>query len=171
MGFPHSVLAPGERLLAHHRPHVRVLVWPVATLLAGTFLLGLGAGAAQAHLDGTAESVVVLLVLALWSLVVYRKVVRRYARWLSTHLAVTDRRVVVREGVVRQRGMDLPANRISNVQYRQGPLERVLGCGTLVVVPVAQPPVEFPDTPHVQDVHRMLYGQVFDGALAPHRGR
>jgi uncharacterized membrane protein YdbT with pleckstrin-like domain len=73
---------------------------------------------------------------------------------------VTDRRVLVREGVFTRQGMDIPLQRISSVQFRQGLLERMLGAGTLVVESDSDESLEFDDVPGVRRVHAVLYNEV-----------
>ncbi len=53
-------------------------------------------------------------------------------------------------------------NRISNVQFRHGLVDRMLRTGTLMIVASSDDPLEFDDIPEVQKVHSLLYRQVFD---------
>ena len=46
---------------------------------------------------------------------------------------VTTRRLRLREGIVTKSGRDFPLNRISDVSFSQGLLDRLFGCGRLVV--------------------------------------
>ncbi len=48
-------------------------------------------------------------------------------------LALTTRRLRVREGVLTRRGRDIPLVRINDVSFAKGPLDRLLGSGRLVV--------------------------------------
>jgi uncharacterized membrane protein YdbT with pleckstrin-like domain len=81
-------------------------------------------------------------------------------RWRTTHFVVTDRRVLVREGVFTRQGMDIPLKRISSVQFRQGLWERMFGAGTLVVESDSDEALEFDDVPGVRHVHAVLYDEV-----------
>ena len=71
-------------------------------------------------------------------------------RWRTTHFVVTDRRVLVREGVFSRHGMDIPLKRISSVQFRQSLFERMVGSGTLVVESDSDESLEFDDVPGVR---------------------
>jgi uncharacterized membrane protein YdbT with pleckstrin-like domain len=81
-------------------------------------------------------------------------------RWRTTHFVVTNRRVLVREGVFSRQGIDIPLSRINSVQFRHTFLERLLGSGTLVIESASDEPLEFEDVPGVQHVHAMLYSEV-----------
>ena len=80
----------------------------------------------------------------------------------QTHFVVTTRRVLVREGVLSRQGIDIPMSRINSVQFRHTVLERVLGCGTLVIESASDEPLEFDDVPSVERVHALLYQEVAD---------
>jgi membrane protein YdbS with pleckstrin-like domain len=54
-------------------------------------------------------------------------------RWRSTHFVVTDRRILVREGVLSRTGVAVVGASITAVRTTRTASERLLGCGTLVV--------------------------------------
>ncbi len=141
-----------------------MVIFLLTTAAAG-FLLGV----AGTRLEGAAAGVLTVAVLVLWvGLVGWRCVAPPLVRWLTTHFIVTDRRVLVRQGVITHTGIDIPMGRISNVQFRHGIVDRMLHTGTLVIVSAADDPLEFDDIPDVQTVHTLLYQQAFDGRS--HRG-
>lgn len=180
MGYPDDALAPGEELLLHRHPHWKALIVPAAILLAATPLAGFLLGVVQAQLDGAAATVLSVAILLLWAVLVGWRCLIPLVGWLSTHFIVTDRRVLVRTGVLTHTGIDIPMGRISNVQFRHGLVDRMLRTGTLVVVSAADDPLEFDDIPDVQQVHALLYQQAFDahdrndgerhGLRHPHEG-
>lgn len=57
----------------------------------------------------------------------------RLARWLSTSLVVTNRRIVFRSGVLTRRLVNLRLQRVVDTHSRQGPFERLIGSGRLVL--------------------------------------
>jgi uncharacterized membrane protein YdbT with pleckstrin-like domain len=83
-------------------------------------------------------------------------------RWRTTHFVITSRRVLIREGVLTRHGIDIPMSRISSVQFRHTLVERMLGCGTLIIESSSDEPLEFDDVPDVERVHSMLYAEVAD---------
>ena len=96
----------------------------------------------------------------IWLAVLVFRCAHPLLRWKTTHFIVTDRRVLVREGVLTHTGIDIPMSRISNVQFRHGLVDRMLRTGTLVIVAASDDPLEFDDIPDVQKVHALLYQQV-----------
>ncbi len=143
----------------HKHPHAKMLVLPVLVLLLvvgiGSFLAALVAEQSWAPWAWLGLGVVGV-VLVVWLTVI------PVVRWRATHFVVTTRRVLVREGVLSRQGIDIPMSRINSVQFRHTALERLLGCGTLVIESASEEPLEFTDVPGVEKVHALLYQEVAD---------
>jgi uncharacterized membrane protein YdbT with pleckstrin-like domain len=152
--YPDEALVSGERILTHERPHPKMLVLPALVFL---IVAGLASylGALISHVAWRGTGQLLLLVLSL-ALIAWFSVAP-LLRWRCTHFVVTNRRVLVREGVFTRTGFEIPVQRITSVQFRQGVLERMLGCGTLIVESASDEPLEFEDIPHVQQVYGLLY--------------
>lgn len=152
MTHPDDLLADGERTLLHRHPHWWVLAGPVLAFLlvvgAAGYLAALARGQGwQAWGWPLIVAVAVLLVTVL--------TVAPVARWRTTHLVVTTRRLLVCEGVRRSRGLDVPLDRIVGVHVRRTRLGRLVGCGSLVVAGV-DGAVEFTDVAGVDEVRARL---------------
>lgn len=158
MAYPEEALAEGESLVLHRHPHWKMLVLPVLYLVlavaVASFLAALARNQSWAHVAWVVLTVVAA-VAVLWL------TVGPVLRWRSTHFVLTDRRVLVREGVFTRTGIDIPMTRINSVQFRHGLVDRVLGTGTLVIESASDEPLEFDDVPHVERVHSLLYNEVF----------
>lgn len=120
-------LNPGETIVISTRTHPKALLLPILTLVAL-----LAAGVLFQTLvtdDGTALLVawVLLAVLVLW------RVVWPFLDWLTSSYTITDRRLLTRNGILTRRGHDIPLGRISDVSFERDLVDRVLGCGTLVI--------------------------------------
>lgn len=136
------------------RPHGRALVRPVAVLVLA---LGLGAFAAGRVPEGEFQSPGRLAVAAVGTLLLLRWSLAPYLRWLSTRVIVTDRRLMTRTGVLTRSGRDLPLGRIVDVGHVRTPLQRLLGCGTLLVDTSGdRGGLELRDVPRVEQVQREL---------------
>ncbi|MBB5914841.1 putative membrane protein YdbT with pleckstrin-like domain [Nocardia transvalensis] len=167
MGYPEELLAPEERLLLHRHPHWKMLFWPAVTLIVATALAGFAGGYASRNTEGTTRSAVLIAVVAIWAVLVVWRCAGPVLRWKSTHFIITDRRVLVREGVLTHTGIDIPMNRIANIQFRHGLSDRLLGTGTLIIDAASGDPLEYDDIPQVQKVHALLYHEVFDNPQNP----
>jgi uncharacterized membrane protein YdbT with pleckstrin-like domain len=84
-------------------------------------------------------------------------------RWWTTSYELTNRRLRLRAGVVSRTGRDFPLARISDVSFSQGLLDRVLGCGRLIVEsPGEHGQLVLTEIPHVQQVQATLFQLVED---------
>src|SRR4029450_13716949 len=103
--------------------------------------------------NGIAHWVVWLLALVV--IVVW--VVKPFLDWLTATYTITNRRLITREGLIARRGHDIPLMRISDVAFNQGILDRILGCGTLVISDAStHGSVDLHDIPEVEGVQRTL---------------
>lgn len=163
MGYPNNVLAQGEQVVLHRHPHWKRLVLPVLALLALTALASFGAAVlSRTDWDPRARQVLSAVIGALWLLLVIWLTVRPFLAWLTTHFVITDRRVMYRHGVLTRAGIDIPLARINSVEFRHGLLDRMVRTGTLVIESASQDPLEFHDIPEVEQVHSLLYHEIFD---------
>ncbi|MDI9914813.1 PH domain-containing protein [Rhodococcus sp. IEGM 1379] len=167
MGYPEDALAQDEELILHRHPHWKMLVLPALTFVLATAVAGFLLGLTQDRADGTTRTVLSISIGAIWLGVVLWRSVAPFTVWKFTHFIVTDRRVLIRHGVLTHTGIDIPMGRISNVQFRHGLIDRMLKTGTLVIASASDDPLEFDDIPDVEQVHAMLYHQVFDSTLQP----
>jgi uncharacterized membrane protein YdbT with pleckstrin-like domain len=157
VAYPDDLLVEGEEVVVHRHPHWKMLVGPVVVLLlvvgVASFLAALVSAQSWAPWAWLGLAVAGLALTG-------RFTVFPVVRWRTTHFVVTDRRVLVREGVFTRHGMDIPLKRVSSVQFRQSLVERALGAGTLVVESDSDESLEFDDVPGVRRVHAVLYNEV-----------
>lgn len=146
MAFPSNLLNPGEHVVVSTRTHVKALVLPglvvLAALVLALFLTGLVD-------DGVVRIGVWVLFLAVlvWFLV------GPFLRWATTTYTFTNRRFIKRSGFISKEGRTIPLNRISGVDFEIGVIDRVFGCGTLVVSDASTDgSVELSDIPDVEKV-------------------
>jgi membrane protein YdbS with pleckstrin-like domain len=87
-------------------------------------------------------------------------------RWRTTRYELTTRRMRLRTGVVARNGSDIPLSRITDVSFRKSPLDRLLGCGTLVVESAGEhAEIILRQVPHVERVSATLFQLVEDERL------
>ncbi len=153
-------LSEGEHLVLklhqHWKTVLRPLVILAATVVALLVLLLLVSAvrdAAAARLAlGTVALVIVILFVAIPLL-----------RWRTTSYELTNRRLRLRAGILTRSGRDFPLTRISDVSFQQGLLDRLLGCGRLVVEsPGEHGQLVLTEIPSVQQVQATLFQLVED---------
>ncbi len=155
-GIPRRLLGDDEEVVLAMRPHWKEMVWPVVLLLvvspATTFL-------ATVVPESSWQTWLRLAVVAVGVVVVLRWVVWPFLRWLTTAYVVTDRRLITRAGVIARLGRDMPLSRVNDVTFEHsGLLERILGCGTLVVESAGERgQLVLRDVPKVEEVQRDVY--------------
>jgi uncharacterized membrane protein YdbT with pleckstrin-like domain len=102
----------------------------------------------------------VVLVLAL--LVIVYATVRPFLVWLTASYTVTNRRLINRSGVFTRRGRDIVLQRINDVNYERSVLDRVLGCGTLIISDASEEGRSvLPDVPHVEKLQLVITDLLF----------
>jgi uncharacterized membrane protein YdbT with pleckstrin-like domain len=112
----------GERELYEGRPSWRALM--------SFYLLGLGIAAGVLVVlgllaDSWGAAVAIAVVIAGLTLVV------GYLRRISTKYLITTQRLRIRRGVLRKHVQETRLERVQNVNYQQGVIDRVLGVGTV----------------------------------------
>ena len=84
-------------------------------------------------------------------------VIRPLIIWATATYTFTDRRLITRTGVIVRRGHDMPLARISDIAYEFGPIDRLLGCGTLLISDAStHGTIKLHDIPQVEDTQRTL---------------
>jgi membrane protein YdbS with pleckstrin-like domain len=149
MGISPRLLGEGEYVVASTRTHVKALLRPALVLI-----LLCGAGAFAMGLVPQDPPLLKWLIGALVAVGIARWVVWPFLNWLGASYTLTNHRVVTREGVLTRYGHDIPLRRVNDVSYEHGLLDRVLGCGTLVIAAASERgEVVLPDIPAVENLY------------------
>ena len=130
MAYPSRLLNDNETVSVDLHPHWSFLALPVlvitATIAAGiATLFATERGSVLRNVAGWGTLLCIALS-AVWLL-------GRYARWLTTHFVITNRRVIFRTGLFAKRGIEMPLDRVNTVHFHQSLWERVLGSGDLLI--------------------------------------
>lgn len=126
MAYPTKLLNDGEHVVVSTRTHPKALIAPALILLVLAAAL-LWLGSVTDSTVGGVVAGVVATVLAAWF------VLRPFMAWLTTTYTFTNRRFIKRSGLIAKEGRTIPLNRISGVDFEIGVLDRMFGCGTLIV--------------------------------------
>ncbi|MFN8132900.1 MAG: PH domain-containing protein [Solirubrobacteraceae bacterium] len=114
-------LRPGEDVLYEGRPSWRALF--------GFYVLGLLGGIAIGVIVALAASVAIGA--AVGVVIVVLTLVLGYVRRMYTRYAITDRRLRIQRGIISRNVQETKLDRVQNVNYRQGALDRLLGVGNV----------------------------------------
>ena len=173
MAFSPKYLARGEQIDMELRTHVKEILLPlliglvvIVAAFAASLLISAKDWSPWATLAVWIVVVVVLLVFVLVPIL----------KWRTTIYVFTNRRLITRRGIISKSGRDIPLYRINDVSYEKGVLDRMLGCGTLIISDASeQAGVRLHDVPRVEQVqvrvNELLYHQDDnaddDGAYPP----
>ncbi|WP_432815591.1 PH domain-containing protein [Sphingorhabdus sp.] len=102
--FVETTLAPGETV----KYQARVSVWSL------WFLILLG-------------------VATMWFVVGFVFFLIAFLRWWSTELAITDKKVVAKYGLISRQTVEILLPRVESIQVQQGFIGRICNFGTLVM--------------------------------------
>ena len=150
MSINPKLLNDGERVLVSTRTHPKALIVP---FLVTALSIGLGAWIA-AVVDNTVVDIIVAVVVAV---VIVWLGVLPFLHWLTTTYTFTDRRFMTRTGLIAKTGRTVPLNRISGIDIEIGVIDRIFGCGTLVITDAsAGGAVPVHDIPHVERVQLIV---------------
>ncbi|MBC7679823.1 MAG: PH domain-containing protein [Pseudorhodobacter sp.] len=154
MAYPAKLLTVGEEVVLDLHPHWKRLALPVLVLLVVLGLTGF-------LLAQVSDQVGQLAIVGVAAVLLVLFVVVPFLRWRTTLFVITTRRVVVRTGVLSRQGRDVPLSRINDVTFSHDLVERLLGCGTLVVESAGERgQVTLTEVPRVETVQRTLYDLV-----------
>ena len=143
-------LTDGETVVVDTRTHWKAILWPAVVLI-----VTLAAAVYVTTLVGNKYVRWIVWIIAVGVLVVWS--VKPFLEWLTATYTITTKRLITREGLIARRGHDIPLLRISDVAYDMGPIDRVLGCGTLVISDAStHGQVELHDIPDVEAVQHKL---------------
>jgi len=161
MGYPKHLLAQGEKIDLALRPHWKALVLPALNFIVISAVLGASAGLTH----GSTQKAVLIGVGALWVVDVFWFTLRPWIIWLNKNYIVTNKRLIIREGFIKRHGRDMPLTKINDVSFtHNGLLDRMLGCGTLIVESAGEHGQEqLDDIPHVEETQRELTNLISGG--------
>lgn len=128
MPFPRRLLNDHESIALDLHPH-----WwyfgPSAMSVLGSMFCAL---VADTQLTGWLNTSVgyffigVIIVTSAWLIV-------NLIKWRTTYFVITSHRLIYRQGVVARNGVEIPLERVNNVNFKQSIVERFLGVGDLLI--------------------------------------
>ncbi len=134
MGFIEENLVPGESVIYTTKKHWTVLFWPIlCTVLCdgiGIAVIVYAVTSLSRNSSGmTATILTGVVLMMIGALVLGYGVLHRN----STEIAVTNKRVLVKVGILHKRSLELFAPRIESISVDQSVMGRVFNYGDIVV--------------------------------------
>ncbi|WP_319459115.1 PH domain-containing protein [Micromonospora sp. RTP1Z1] len=126
-------LFPTERFRGEWKRHWIYIAKPLVVGIAATFVLGYLSGFLAGRDVGTLTTVAVLL----W-FVVIGWVAWQVAEWWYNRFILTNKRVMVVDGIITRRVAMMPLVRVTDMKYEQTPSGRALNYGTFVLESAGQ---------------------------------
>jgi len=158
MPYPKKLLNSYETLALDLHPHWWYFSEPVAALV-GSIAVGVASIVAfdsgtngRKYLGYVALALIVLSVL--WT-------VGRYLKWMTTNFVITSDRLIFRSGVFAKHGIEIPLERVNNVNFNQSVFERVIGAGDLLIESGGEDGKQrFTDIRHPEKVQNLIHQQM-----------
>jgi uncharacterized membrane protein YdbT with pleckstrin-like domain len=146
---------PGEKMILHSHPHWWFFWKQVAAGIGVIALMVLAVS-----LNGTPSTAVwwlTLLAFVVWIL----NTIYQFFAWQTTRFAVTDQRVAYQSGFFKRRGVSIPLNRVTNVNFDQNLMARVLNNGVVTIESAGDTGDSvFENIPDPENVRNTIFAQV-----------
>jgi len=157
MPYPKKLLNADETAALDLHPHWWYFFEAAASLalsiVAGIVIrVLLDEGNARKYLGYIALVAIVLS--AIWLII-------RYLKWVTTNFVITNDRIIFRQGVIAKSGIEIPLDRVNNVNFNQTIFERILGAGDLLIESGGEDGQQrFTDVRKPQNVQNLIQSQV-----------
>jgi len=156
MPFPRRLLNDGEEITLDLRPH-----W---WFFANHIFTGVPLLVALVLIHGGTHGDVRRVLYWIWGLLALvwaGWLGIQYLKWNFTHFVITTDRVLYRTGVLSKKGVEIPLERVSNINFRQSIWERAIGAGDLNIESAGRDGQStFNDVRHPEAVQQELYKQM-----------
>ena len=129
MRYVRRVLQPGETIVYSTKLHW-IIYWRAILLLIVCIIF---AGVAWYMADNKNLSLALGIAAVIFALLGLSSALRIFIRRWTTELAVTDRRVIYKEGLIARRTLEMNRSRVESVDVYQTILGRILGYGTITL--------------------------------------
>jgi membrane protein YdbS with pleckstrin-like domain len=154
--YPKKLLNDGEEIALDLRPHW----WYFAKHIVAGIGLFILIALILAFTDNTPEK----FLAGFWGLLAVAWAIWlgiKYLQWNFTHFVVTSDRVIYRTGALAKHGVEIPMEKINNINFHQGIWERVIGAGDLEIESAGKEgQSRFEDTWHPDGVQQEIYRQM-----------
>lgn len=143
-----KLLNEGEHIIVSTRTHPKALIGP-----ALISIVVIAAAVVVASFVGSGSTILYAVIAGVAAVLLLWLVLPPVLRWAGTTYTFTNHRFIKRSGLIAKEGRTIPLNRISGVDFEIGVIDRIFGCGTLIVSDAStNGQVELRDIPRVESV-------------------
>jgi len=152
MPYPKNLINDNENVALDLRPHWWYFSKHILTGIPLLIVIILAFRVNEAVLYWPV--VAVTIAWAIWLLL-------KFISWTRTYFVVTDQRVMYRTGVLSRHGVEIPLERINNLNFHQRMFERMIGAGDLEIQSAGeQGTTLFENVRHPDGVQQEIYRQM-----------
>ena len=161
-------LFPTEKFRGEWRRHWIQLVKRLSLGVLATFILGYLAGYFAKQGIQTGLTVLVLVWIGVMGWVLWD-----VAEWYYDRFILTNKRVMLVEGIVARRVAMMPLARVTDMKYTQSPLGRLLGYGTFDIESAGQDQAlrSVPNLPNPTDLYLQVVEEMYEPDASEARRR
>jgi uncharacterized membrane protein YdbT with pleckstrin-like domain len=127
MAYPKNLIQQGETVALDLRPHWWYFSRNILTGIPLVIIVLLIFNWSGDNFVRDASVWIVVALLVAWA----AWLVLKYFKWTMTYFVVTDRRVIYRTGVISKKGVEIPLERVNNINFHQRIIDRIIGAGDL----------------------------------------
>lgn len=156
MPFPRKLLNSYEEITVDLHPHWIYFAEPVLALVGSIVLAIL----VLSLTDGGLRTALAFLTVAL-ILVTAGWLIIRYLKWSTTNFVITTHRLIFRSGIFAKHGVEIPLERVMNVNFNQSIFERIVGAGDLLIESGGRDGQQrFSDIRKPEQVQNLIHAQI-----------
>jgi uncharacterized membrane protein YdbT with pleckstrin-like domain len=156
MPYPAKLLNPDESVALDLNPHWWYFAESVSSFAVSGILWLFVFGQDERKSYLTYPIGVIALAALVWVIV-------RYLKWRTTYFVITSDRLIFRNGVIGKSGIEIPLERVNNVNFKQGIFERIIGAGDLLIESGGEDGQQrFTDIAHPDKVQNLIHMQMED---------
>jgi len=161
-------LFPTEKFRGEWRRHWIQLVKRLSLGVVATLVLGYLAGYFASREQPTALTVLVMIWIGVMGWVLWD-----VAEWYYDRFILTNKRVMLIEGIISRKVAMMPLNRVTDMKYTQSPMGRVLGYGTFELESAGQEQAlrKVSNLPNPTDLYLQVVEEMYEPEASEARRR
>lgn len=154
MGYVEEHLLPGEKVVYQATPHWVLIGWPLVMLVV----------AVSAVLYGVLSDIGFCTFIGLGAFaIIFWQTMSEGATYFTTEFALTDRRIIAKDGLIRQRSVELLLSQVESIGVSQPLPGRILDYGTITVVGTGGTREPFRVIASPMELRKQVHMQISDG--------